>query len=216
MSAGGAAAGLIAIRDQLTDLQVSLARLAAGADSGDKCCCGDDGEGRQSHQYDYPTHPLCLPLEYVGGGRCDGPSPFGSRSPRRGGGVTKRHCHRCRPEGFDETFRNLPGGPKIATLTMAAQHLLYLAESRLSAQAQAVLEGDLGQDCGDAVPSVKLALEAYGQIATARENQGLFSAPEVGRLSVADAYYPKKPSGWQVFYATMTDFKTLREAIEPE
>lgn len=233
-SNSGAPADLLEIRNQLSDLQVGLASLAAAcarAETGAE----DDTAAREVESLATETTTKAAALvsdlqrnnlfifRYVttADAGVTANQVAGPAASARGGGsesgiviVAGLRVSQLmvEPTDFDTHFGALPSGAKVATLTMASEHLLYFADSQFRAEFQAVLDGDLGARCQGASSPAKLAVEAYGQIASAQENQGLFSAPQAGRMSLREAYASQ--SDWQIFYATMTDVRSLRKAIE--
>lgn len=112
---------------------------------------------------------------------------------------------------FDRQFGTMPSGAKVATLTMAADHLLYFTNANLSAALDASLDGNLEELSTRLSPETQIALRAYAQIGRAQENQGLFTAPTIQRRALQEVLVTGAQG--QVFYATMTDVATLQEAL---
>lgn len=115
-------------------------------------------------------------------------------------------------DDFETTIGKQPDAAKVATLTMAADYLLYAADSSLSAALEASLETDLKTLSKELSPETKVALRAYASISQAEENQGFFSKPKYDFLSLEKAYSDTDPG--QIFYATLTDVETLKESIK--
>ncbi|MBL3597105.1 hypothetical protein JMM63_16275 [Rhodovulum sulfidophilum] len=112
---------------------------------------------------------------------------------------------------FKSVFCPAPRATKIATLTMSAEHLLYLTDANLGAAIEGTLKSDLKDIWSELSPETKIALNAYAQIGRAQENQGMFSAPTATTDDLPTALHPNNSK--QVFYATMTDIETLVRAM---
>lgn len=114
---------------------------------------------------------------------------------------------------FDTEYRGVPDNAKIATLTLSADRLEYFADSSIAAIIEASLTGTptelkaardlLGMDG-------QIVVNAALQLASAAENQGSFSEPQ------SSYHSPREPGAPddQIFFATMTDLKTLRRALK--
>lgn len=113
---------------------------------------------------------------------------------------------------FETTIGTQPDAAKVATLTMAADYLLYAADSSLSAALEANLETDLEALSEKLSPETKVALRAYAAISQAEENQGFFKRPTYTYRDFTTGYQDQDPG--QVFYATLTDVETLKKSIK--
>lgn len=114
------------------------------------------------------------------------------------------------PSDFKATFGYLPEDAKIATLTMSTKRLLYFADENSSAAFASQLQASI-DEAESLSPQTKLSLGLLARLAAAQENQGSFSAPTGESQTLAEA--AKTLENEQVFYATMTDLKTLRKSL---
>lgn len=115
-------------------------------------------------------------------------------------------------DDFETKIGKQPDAAKVATLTMAADYLLYAADSSLSAALNASLDTDIQALSEKLSPETKVALRAFAAISQAEENQGFFSKPKYKTKSFGKAYEEENPG--QIFYATLTDVETLKKSIK--
>ncbi len=119
------------------------------------------------------------------------------------------------PASAATDWADLPGSTKIATLTYGAKTLKYVA-SRSAAAVLAANSGTL--KLGNSAPATlnTASLNALAEIAAGQRNQGHFSAPTVTRISTPLVGSDQdKQNSQQIFYATMTDVRTLLRDLKP-
>jgi hypothetical protein len=108
-------------------------------------------------------------------------------------------------------FSGYPKAAKIATYTMGAKHLLYFSSLDLSAALSAKFKGS-GADIKALSSSTQAVINAYASIGRGYETRGAFSAVKVIRITPEQ--YNQQYATQHVFYSTMTDVKTLLNALK--
>ncbi|GHG90633.1 hypothetical protein [Pseudodonghicola xiamenensis] len=114
-------------------------------------------------------------------------------------------------DDFKDDFNKFPDGAKIATLTMGAEHLSFLTNADIGAALRGRFSGTLETAQSSLSATTEITARVYAAIERAQENQGQFSAPEIGRQELSD--YEEGASSQQIFYATMTDIGSLMKNL---
>lgn len=118
-------------------------------------------------------------------------------------------------QDFDEVTAAYPQRAKIATLTMEAKNILYIADGSSSAAIQAALKGSLDQAKNTNISTAALSANAYAAIANAQDNRGAFDSPSAVDLRKFEAPNLGGQEGkWMTFYATMTEIESLKKAAK--
>jgi len=114
-------------------------------------------------------------------------------------------------DDYPTAFDGYSKTTKVATLSMGAEHLVYFADTNLSASISAKLDTTLKELSEKLSPSTRVALEAYASIGRAGENQGSFSAVRLEQMSLEE--YQRNRPVEQIFYSTLTDVERLLETL---
>ncbi len=118
-------------------------------------------------------------------------------------------------DDLNNKFGNLPKTAKVATLTMAADHLVYFASSDFSAALDVNANGNFGDKFTNLPAETKMAMNAFLAIGSNQDTQGMFSAPDsVSTEGLYESYAQSLTK--QIFYATMTDIETLIKSVSAQ
>lgn len=153
------------------------------------------------------------------GGTIQGDAASGRTTARRGeGGLVLvsglKYSQLLIGSDFERIVADFPKSAKIATVAMQAEHLIYFAQAERSASASVNLDiAELRSISPSLATSVEAAIDAAASIADVQEVQGGFSEPKYTTVTNWRTLSGQADSGFQTFYATMTDVETLKRSL---